>query len=145
MFTESFWCWHENLSDNVTLHFRDQRGTASIRHRNRAATTVLMCEQKPHPVWFSWRCKTYPVKCEHNIRNSFFSYKGEKEYDILKRGMGKYASNTEHMRDGVAAVIHTCTEGSLVTVLGDLINYFLRVNPWCNGHLIGSIGSNRFQ
>ena len=55
--------------------------------------------------------------------------------------MGKYASNTEHMGVGGAAVIHTCTEhdnirwiinnteGSVVTVLGDLINYFLRVKP----------------
>ena len=57
----------------------------------------------------------------------------------------------------MAAVIHTCTEqdnirwiinnteGSVVTVLGDLINYFLRVKPSCYGHLMGSIGTNRFQ
>ena len=31
----------------VTLHFRERRGAASLRRRNRAATTVLMCEQKP--------------------------------------------------------------------------------------------------
>ena len=34
----------------VTLHLRDRRGATSLRHRNRAATTVLVCEQKPHPV-----------------------------------------------------------------------------------------------
>ena len=34
----------------MNLHFRDRRGAASLRHRNRAATTVLMCEQKPYPV-----------------------------------------------------------------------------------------------
>ena len=39
----------------VTLHLRDRRGATSLRHRNHAATTVLVCEQKPHPVWFSWR------------------------------------------------------------------------------------------
>ena len=38
----------------VTLHLRDQRGAVSLRHRNRAATTVLVCESKPCPVWFSW-------------------------------------------------------------------------------------------
>ena len=32
---------------------------ASLRHKNRATTTVLVCEQKPCPVWFSWRRKNY--------------------------------------------------------------------------------------
>ena len=32
----------------VTHHFRDRRGAALLRHRNRAATTVLVCEQKPY-------------------------------------------------------------------------------------------------
>ena len=45
---------------NVTLRFRDRRGTASLRHRNRAATTIFVCEQKHDPVWFSWRRKSYP-------------------------------------------------------------------------------------
>ena len=31
----------------MTLHLRDQRGAASLRYRNRAVITVLMCEQKP--------------------------------------------------------------------------------------------------
>ena len=34
----------------VTLHFRARRGAASLRHRNHAEITVLMCEQKPYPV-----------------------------------------------------------------------------------------------
>ena len=34
----------------VTLHFRDPRGAASLRYRNRAKVTVVMCEQKPYPV-----------------------------------------------------------------------------------------------
>ena len=45
----------------VTLHFRDRRGAALLRHRNRAATTVFMCEQKPNPIWFSWRRKSCPI------------------------------------------------------------------------------------
>ena len=36
-----------NTYNYVTLHFRDQRGAASLRYRNRAKITVLMCEQKP--------------------------------------------------------------------------------------------------
>ena len=28
-------------------------GCASLRHRNLAATTVLVCEPRPYPVWFS--------------------------------------------------------------------------------------------
>ena len=43
----------------VTLHFRDQRVAASLRHRNRAEITVLMCEQNPYLVWFSCRLKSY--------------------------------------------------------------------------------------
>ena len=32
----------------LTLHFRDGCGEASLRNRNRAAITVLVCEQKPY-------------------------------------------------------------------------------------------------
>ena len=32
----------------LTLHFRDRRDAASLRRRNRAATTVFVCEQKPY-------------------------------------------------------------------------------------------------
>ena len=32
------------------LHFRDRRWAASLRYKNRAATTVLVCEHKPYPV-----------------------------------------------------------------------------------------------
>ena len=41
----------------VTLHFRDRRGTASLRYANRAEITILMSEHKPHMVWFSCRRK----------------------------------------------------------------------------------------
>ena len=51
---------NEHLSD-MTLHFRDRRGQALLRYRNRAEITVLMCKQKPSPVWFSCRHKSYPV------------------------------------------------------------------------------------
>ena len=39
----------------MSLHFRDQRGAAFIRQRNRTENCVLMYEQKP-----------YPGQCEHN-------------------------------------------------------------------------------
>ena len=32
----------------VTLHFRDRPGASSLRHRNHAATTVLVCEEEPY-------------------------------------------------------------------------------------------------
>ena len=31
-------------------HFRDQRSAASLRYRNGAKITVLMCEQMPYPI-----------------------------------------------------------------------------------------------
>ena len=37
------------------LHFREQRGAASLRYRNRAEIIVIMREQKPYLVWFSCR------------------------------------------------------------------------------------------
>ena len=46
--------WYE------TLHVRDRRSAPSLRHRNRAAITVLMCEHKPYPVRLSCRRKNYP-------------------------------------------------------------------------------------
>ena len=53
---------------NVTLHFRDRRSTASHRYRNRAEITLLMCEQKPYPVWLSRLRKSCPVLCEKGLR-----------------------------------------------------------------------------
>ena len=41
----------------VTPHF--------ARYRSRAKITVLMCEKKPYPLWFSYR-----RKCEHSLRHS---------------------------------------------------------------------------
>ena len=52
----------------VTLHYRDWRGADSLRQRNRAEITILMCEQKPFSVWFSYRRKSYPVQCEHSLK-----------------------------------------------------------------------------
>ena len=44
----------------VTRHFRDRHVAASLRYRNRAVITVLICEQKLYPIWFSCRRKNYP-------------------------------------------------------------------------------------
>ena len=58
----------QNLSDEM-LHFRDRRDAPLLRHRegNGAEITVLMCEYKPFPVWFSCGRKSYPVKYEQNL------------------------------------------------------------------------------
>ena len=45
----------------MTLHFKDRRGAASLRYRNRTEITVLMCEQELHPVLFSGLRKSYLV------------------------------------------------------------------------------------
>ena len=45
----------------VTLRFGNRRGAASLRHRNRGDIIVLVCEQKPYRVSFSYQRKTYPV------------------------------------------------------------------------------------
>ena len=37
-------------TQNVTLNFRDRRGAASLRYRNRTEITVLMCEQISYSV-----------------------------------------------------------------------------------------------
>ena len=50
--------------ESFSLHFRDRRGADSHRFRNGAEITALMCEQKPYPVGFSYRRKSYPVQCK---------------------------------------------------------------------------------
>ena len=50
----------------VTLHFRDWRGAASLLFWNRAKITVLVCEQKPYPVWFSRR-RSWVIRYNVNI------------------------------------------------------------------------------
>ena len=39
----------------MTLHLRGRRAAASLRYRNRAEITVIVCVQKPHQVWFSYK------------------------------------------------------------------------------------------
>ena len=34
----------------VTLHYKHRKGAASLRYRNHAEITVLMCEQKPYAI-----------------------------------------------------------------------------------------------
>ena len=62
----------------MTLLLRDQRGAASLRKRNRAEITVLMCKQKPYLVWFSCRRK-------RSLCQALRKYSG----DVLKRAKRK--------------------------------------------------------
>ena len=59
----------QKLSDMWRSIFEIGRpGAASLRHRNRAATTVLVCEQMTFVAWFwRWR-KIYPVKSSGGFR-----------------------------------------------------------------------------
>ena len=56
---DSFSCRHKELFVKVwtpfrymVINWRDGRGADSHRYRNRAEITVVICEQKPCPVWF---------------------------------------------------------------------------------------------
>ena len=51
----------------ATLHFQDRRNTASLRYSNRNEITVLVCVQKPYPVWLSCRRQSYSIHCSVNI------------------------------------------------------------------------------
>ena len=42
-------------------------GAASFLYRNRTEIFVLICEQKPYPLWFSIRRKSYPAKGENSL------------------------------------------------------------------------------
>ena len=66
----------------VMRHFRDRHVAASLRNRNRVKITVLMCEQKPYPIWFSCRRtrKSYPIWREHSFKLDSY----EKCYHIWK-------------------------------------------------------------
>ena len=67
---DSFLCRHETFSGivwtpirYVTLHFKRSARYSFTRYRNRAEISVLICEQKPYPLWFlCWR-KSDPVLC----------------------------------------------------------------------------------
>ena len=51
----------------VKVFFQGRRGAASLRYKNRAEITVVMCEQKPYPVWFSCRRKRCLVYCKQSV------------------------------------------------------------------------------
>ena len=54
----------------MTLHFQDQHGVASLRHRDSTEITVLMCEQESHPVLFS--CLVWQnIRCDLEHRWSW--------------------------------------------------------------------------
>ena len=66
--SDSFSCRREMQSVIVWPPIRYVTpGAASLRYRNRAEIFVLICEQKPYPLWFSIRRKSYPVKGENSL------------------------------------------------------------------------------
>ena len=50
-----------NTYTHPLCDFPRRGAPASLRHRNRAATTIFVCKQKSYPVCSSWRRKSYPV------------------------------------------------------------------------------------
>ena len=75
--------------NNVTVHFYDQWGAMSFPYSNYRS----MREQKPYPIWFSCRRKTYPAYCEyrqtlssqHNIPQNqpFYLWSLLAEYSLM--------------------------------------------------------------
>ena len=65
-----------------------RRGAAFLRHRNRAATTALVCEQRPYRIWFSWRRQSYPVKCEHSLKAplGYNQRRSYQRYEMIEYG-----------------------------------------------------------
>ena len=63
------------------VHLRDQRGAASLCYKNGA-------DQPPflgvHPVWFSCRSKSYPVKCKHRLSCSLYDIYIVSHYSVWK-------------------------------------------------------------
>ena len=66
----------------VTLHFRDRRGTASLRYRNRAEITVHMSEHKPHMVWF-W-CRRKAIRYSVNMALGILQCEEEQRCSLQK-------------------------------------------------------------
>jgi len=80
----------ENLSD---MWLSSWRGADSLRYRNRAEITVLMCEQNPYLVWFScWR-KSYLVSGYEHLSDMWLS---SLEIGTARRG---YASLQKSRRN----------------------------------------------
>ena len=58
LYRVAFRAGHETLSGivrrtyDMTLHFGDRRGVASLRYINHSEITVIMCEQKLYPYGF---------------------------------------------------------------------------------------------
>ena len=52
------------LSRDRSLTSHEERKVTEIRYGNRAKLTLLMCEEKPYPVWFSCRRKSSLFKLE---------------------------------------------------------------------------------
>ena len=44
-----------------------QRSFVPLQKWRRKKTTVSMCEQKPYPLWFSSRRKSYPIYCRYSL------------------------------------------------------------------------------
>ena len=56
--------WYKtNLLRDASLSRSVRRGAAQLHSVTEIAraTTVLVCKQKPYPVWFSWQRKSYPI------------------------------------------------------------------------------------
>ena len=56
----------------MTIHLKDWHGAASLCYRNHCTEiTVPMSEQKPYPMWFLCKEKSYRVYCRHSLNYNY--------------------------------------------------------------------------
>ena len=108
------------------VHFRDRRGAALLYYRKmESKSRLLMYEQKPYPVWFSCRSKSYPIKREYFIesagvrhlhtscfciRNRTSERSERVRFLIQKQRVRKYC--TKHFPCGIVFIIYILRRSS---------------------------------
>ena len=126
----------------ATLHFRELRGAASLCYRNRAKITVLMCEQKPYPVWFWCRRTSYPAHCKYSLKltniitllksrsqHQFWGSPKKREFDrVPKPTPQKFGKKGE--RDKLYWNINTTEMSILRKKSHRTLNVFLSAHGW---------------
>ena len=100
-------------------------GAASLRYRNRAEIFVLICEQKPYPLWFSIRRKTYPVKGENSLNLTLptimLPNTSSSSDDITTRPwVREITSSSNDIKKNADPFIYLFQESSRVFFIGDV-------------------------
>ena len=66
----------------MSLHFRDRRGTASLCHRNHAATTVFFCVNRS-PIRYDFRGGAQASRYSVNIALTFTQFPDNTKFQAV--------------------------------------------------------------